>query len=178
MHRAWLMYKKNPVILIVVIPLLAGAAACGFAVAATWTYFPAPPIAESFIIAMVCPYPVQRSGIAAGATRKLAQGSWGGARGMADIISDNKHELTPQASLELAADFIITGLLANALLRSKTGWAQTDALISRVLRLMIETQVPPTIVAALLTMTVSAFKGVRHAALCLYSSCYVQDADD
>ena len=55
MHRAWMMYKKNPVILIVIVPLLAGAAACGFGVAATWTYNPAPKIATSFIIAMVRP---------------------------------------------------------------------------------------------------------------------------
>ena len=49
------MYKKNPVILIVVTPMLAGAAACGFAVAATWQYYPIPTITKHCIIAMVRP---------------------------------------------------------------------------------------------------------------------------
>lgn len=120
LHRAWLMYKKNMAILIVIIPLLAGAAGAGFGVAATWTYMPMPQITTQLVITM--------------------------------------------ASLELAADFAITGLLASGLIRSKTGWLQTDALIAKVLRLLIETQVPPTIVAALLTMTVSAWRGQPYIA--------------
>lgn len=50
-----------------------------------------------------------------------------------------------QGSLELATDIALTALLSVALLRSKTGWAQTDKLISRILRSIVETQTPPTL---------------------------------
>jgi hypothetical protein len=47
--------------------------------------------------------------------------------------------------LEIITDLILSTLLAVGLVRSKTGWKQTDRLIGRVLKLMVETQLPPTL---------------------------------
>ena len=40
-------------------------------------------------------------------------------------------------------------MLFFALLKRKTGWSHTDRLISRLVRLVVETQLPPTLAAAL-----------------------------
>lgn len=47
----------------------------------------------------------------------------------------------------MAADIIITILILNGLLRSKTGWAHTDKAIVRLIRITFESQIPPTILA-------------------------------
>jgi hypothetical protein len=40
---------------------------------------------------------------------------------------------------------LITGLILNKLIRSKTGWSQTDALISKLAIMTMESQAPPTL---------------------------------
>ncbi|AFR96011.2 hypothetical protein C343_04125 [Cryptococcus neoformans C23] len=47
----------------------------------------------------------------------------------------------------MAADILITLLILNGLLRSKTGWAHTDKAIVRLIRITFESQIPPTILA-------------------------------
>jgi hypothetical protein len=42
-------------------------------------------------------------------------------------------------------DLLITGLILNKLIRSKTGWSQTDALISKLAIMTMESQAPPTL---------------------------------
>ncbi|GFZ47459.1 hypothetical protein JCM24511_05203 [Saitozyma sp. JCM 24511] len=43
-----------------------------------------------------------------------------------------------------AADIIIATCILTGLLRSKTGWAHTDKLVTRLIRLTFEAQLPPT----------------------------------
>lgn len=50
-----------------------------------------------------------------------------------------------QGTLEVVTDVSLTVLLAVALLRSKTGFENTDKLINHLLRALVETQLPPTI---------------------------------
>ncbi|ODN87146.1 hypothetical protein L198_07149 [Cryptococcus wingfieldii CBS 7118] len=45
------------------------------------------------------------------------------------------------------ADIIIAGCILAGLLRSKTGWTHTDKLITRLVRLTFEAQLPPTFLA-------------------------------
>ncbi|KIR72205.1 hypothetical protein I310_04259 [Cryptococcus deuterogattii CA1014] len=47
----------------------------------------------------------------------------------------------------MAADVIITSLILHGLLRSKTGWANTDKAVVRLIRITFESQIPPTILA-------------------------------
>ncbi|WVQ90000.1 hypothetical protein IAS59_003776 [Cryptococcus gattii] len=47
----------------------------------------------------------------------------------------------------MTADIIITLLILHGLLRSKTGWAQTDKAVVRLIRITFESQIPPTILA-------------------------------
>jgi Co/Zn/Cd efflux system component len=69
-----------------------------------------------------------------------------------------------QMLLEIITDLILSILLAVGLVRSRTGWKQTDRLISRVLALMVETQVPPTLaqVTATLTLWLPDQHRLRH----------------
>ncbi|WWC91630.1 uncharacterized protein L201_006576 [Kwoniella dendrophila CBS 6074] len=46
----------------------------------------------------------------------------------------------------LGADLLITGSIMWSLLRSKTGWKETDDTITRLIAIMVETQLPPTLV--------------------------------
>ncbi|WVQ81359.1 hypothetical protein IAT38_003482 [Cryptococcus sp. DSM 104549] len=46
-----------------------------------------------------------------------------------------------------AADVIIAGCILWGLLKSKTGWAHTDKLVTRFMRLTFEAQLPPTFLA-------------------------------
>lgn len=39
---------------------------------------------------------------------------------------------------------MITGLILTKLIRSKTGWSQTDALIRKLAVMTMESQAPPT----------------------------------
>ena len=49
------------------------------------------------------------------------------------------------SAFEVASDVIITGSLFYGLLKRKTGWMHTDRLITRLTRLMMETQTPPAV---------------------------------
>lgn len=49
------------------------------------------------------------------------------------------------SSAMLAADVLITVMMFRGLLRSKSGWADTDRLIGRLMKLMLETQAPATL---------------------------------
>jgi hypothetical protein len=44
----------------------------------------------------------------------------------------------------MAADILITTTIAVCLIRSRTGWSQTDKMINRILVLTAESQLPPT----------------------------------
>jgi hypothetical protein len=44
----------------------------------------------------------------------------------------------------MAADVIITTTIAVSLMRTRTGWSETDRMINRFLYLTVETQLPPT----------------------------------
>lgn len=44
----------------------------------------------------------------------------------------------------MAADVIITVTIALCLMRTRTGWSDTDRMINRILYLTVETQLPPT----------------------------------
>ena len=46
----------------------------------------------------------------------------------------------------VVADLVIAGTLLHGLLRSKTGWERTDRVIKRLMRILVETQAPPTLV--------------------------------
>ncbi|RSH91801.1 hypothetical protein EHS25_009171 [Saitozyma podzolica] len=48
---------------------------------------------------------------------------------------------------QLAADLTITGIIMWKLITSKTGWSGTDQVIKRLLRLAVETQLPPNLLA-------------------------------
>ncbi|TYJ54085.1 hypothetical protein B9479_005271 [Cryptococcus floricola] len=45
------------------------------------------------------------------------------------------------------ADVIIAGCILTGLIRSKTGWAHTDKLVSKLVRMTFEAQLPPTFLA-------------------------------
>ncbi|ORX39034.1 hypothetical protein BD324DRAFT_679539 [Kockovaella imperatae] len=47
----------------------------------------------------------------------------------------------------MSADIIITISILFGLWRSKTGWSHTDRVITRLIRMTLESQVPPTIIA-------------------------------
>ena len=47
------------------------------------------------------------------------------------------------SSAEVVSDIIITSCLFYGLMKSKSGWAHTDRLVKRLMRLMLETQTPP-----------------------------------
>jgi hypothetical protein len=49
------------------------------------------------------------------------------------------------ASSMMAADLLITVMMFVGLSKSKSGWAHTDQIVSRWMRLCFETQLPPTI---------------------------------
>jgi hypothetical protein len=46
----------------------------------------------------------------------------------------------------VVADLVIAGTLLHGLLKSKTGWERTDRVIKRLMRILVETQAPPTLV--------------------------------
>lgn len=52
--------------------------------------------------------------------------------------------ITP--ACEVITDIIITGALFTGLRKRKTGWAHTDELLTRIMAITIETQLPPLIV--------------------------------
>ena len=49
------------------------------------------------------------------------------------------------SSTEVTSDIIITGMLFWGLRNSKSGWEQTDRIVGRLMRLMMETQTPPAV---------------------------------
>ena len=49
------------------------------------------------------------------------------------------------ASCMLASDALTTAMMFWGLSKSKSGWAHTDKVIDRLMRLVIETQSPPTL---------------------------------
>ncbi|WVR00228.1 hypothetical protein IAU59_007370 [Kwoniella sp. CBS 9459] len=59
----------------------------------------------------------------------------------------------------LGADVLITGIIMVSLIRSKTGWKSTDKTIMKLLRIIVETQLPPTIVILVFFIT---FGGYAH----------------
>lgn len=52
--------------------------------------------------------------------------------------------ITP--ACEVITDIIITGALFTGLRKRKTGWAHTDQLLTRIMAITIETQLPPLVV--------------------------------
>ncbi|OCF76275.1 hypothetical protein I204_03575 [Kwoniella mangroviensis CBS 8886] len=54
--------------------------------------------------------------------------------------------------MSLGSDVMITTSIAYALIKSKTGWSQTDALIKRLVLITIETQLGPTILMLAFTI--------------------------
>ncbi|ODO01575.1 hypothetical protein I350_06395 [Cryptococcus amylolentus CBS 6273] len=70
------------------------------------------------------------------------------------LISDSLL-VSPQLSLMISAwtavttgaDVIIAGCILAGLIRSKTGWAHTDKLVSKLVRMTFEAQLPPTFLA-------------------------------
>ncbi|WVQ84700.1 hypothetical protein IAT38_006856 [Cryptococcus sp. DSM 104549] len=53
----------------------------------------------------------------------------------------------------LGADVLITVVILASLLRSRTGWKATDRAIKKLLTILIETQIPPTIVILVFFIT-------------------------
>lgn len=49
------------------------------------------------------------------------------------------------SSTEVVSDIIVTGSIYYGLSRSKTGWTNTDQVITRLMKIMVETQTPPSI---------------------------------
>ena len=49
------------------------------------------------------------------------------------------------AASMVASDLLITVMMFKGLANSKSGWAHTDWVVSRLMRLIVETQTPPTI---------------------------------
>ncbi|ODN95719.1 hypothetical protein L198_04337 [Cryptococcus wingfieldii CBS 7118] len=73
------------------------------------------------------------------------------------------------------ADVIIAGCILAGLLRSKTGWAHTDKLVSKLVRMTFEAQLPPTFLALAYciewSQTPSSLLGAVFQAL--QSPCYM-----
>lgn len=55
-------------------------------------------------------------------------------------------------NIESLQDLCITGSIATALYQSRTGWKRTDGVIMKLLLLVAETQLPPTIFALILAV--------------------------
>jgi hypothetical protein len=53
----------------------------------------------------------------------------------------------PRAQLvsQLLSDIIVTTTISYKLIRSRTGWTATDRLVRKLLVLLVETQLPPTV---------------------------------
>jgi hypothetical protein len=49
------------------------------------------------------------------------------------------------AACMLASDMLITVMMFRGLAKSKSGWAHTDQVVSKWMRLILETQTPPTV---------------------------------
>jgi hypothetical protein len=49
------------------------------------------------------------------------------------------------ASTEVASDVIITSSIFYGLYKSKTGWASTDQVVTRLMKMLVETQTPPAV---------------------------------
>ncbi|WOO83493.1 uncharacterized protein LOC62_05G007014 [Vanrija pseudolonga] len=62
----------------------------------------------------------------------------------------------------VCADFILTVTILYCLLQSKTGWDYTDKVIMRLVRMTVESQLPPTILAV---VTLSIFSRYPDSAL-------------
>jgi hypothetical protein len=57
----------------------------------------------------------------------------------------NSPDTSKQLASEMASDVITTACIALALVKSRTGWKQTDRLVNKLLVLVAETQFPPTV---------------------------------
>ena len=53
---------------------------------------------------------------------------------------------TLYAACIFSSDLLITVMMFNGLIKSKSGWEHTDRVVNRLMRLIVETQLPPTIV--------------------------------
>nr|XP_018264391.1 uncharacterized protein I303_02557 [Kwoniella dejecticola CBS 10117]OBR86549.1 hypothetical protein I303_02557 [Kwoniella dejecticola CBS 10117] len=51
-----------------------------------------------------------------------------------------------QAAGAMAADLVITTMIIVSLIKSRTGWENTDQLVNKLLKLCAETQLPPTLI--------------------------------
>ncbi|RSH90942.1 hypothetical protein EHS25_010118 [Saitozyma podzolica] len=51
----------------------------------------------------------------------------------------------PQLVSQLLSDIIVTSAISYKLIRSRTGWTATDRLVRKLLVLLVETQLPPTV---------------------------------
>ncbi|WVN87781.1 uncharacterized protein L203_102976 [Cryptococcus depauperatus CBS 7841] len=69
--------------------------------------------------------------------------------GQSSLLGANKSgpTLITWTATTTAADVLIAGCILYGLLKSKTGWAHTDKLVSRLVRLVFEAQLPPTFLA-------------------------------
>ncbi|WVR07729.1 hypothetical protein IAU60_004772 [Kwoniella sp. DSM 27419] len=80
--------------------------------------------------------------------------------GLASTSDDNLWRISFFLFLWLAtalgADVLITGSIMWSLFRSRTGWKQTDRTITKLLGIVIETQMPPTLVVLLFLVTFGA----------------------
>ncbi|RSH91803.1 hypothetical protein EHS25_009173 [Saitozyma podzolica] len=56
-------------------------------------------------------------------------------------------------SAQLATDLTMTGTIMYGLIKSRTGWSETDKLVKRLVALSMETQLPPTLLAFGLMIT-------------------------
>ncbi|WVF73047.1 hypothetical protein IAT40_007865 [Kwoniella sp. CBS 6097] len=57
----------------------------------------------------------------------------------------------------LGADVLITGSIMASLVKSKTGWKSTDKTIMKLLRTIVETQLPPTIIILVFFITFGGY---------------------
>ncbi|OCF38364.1 hypothetical protein I317_07872 [Kwoniella heveanensis CBS 569] len=57
----------------------------------------------------------------------------------------------------LGADILITSVIMASLLRSRTGWKSTDKTIMKLLAIIVETQLPPTIIILVFLITFGGF---------------------
>ena len=75
---------------------------------------------------------------------------------------------------EVAADVLITGSLFYGLLRQKSEWAQTDRLVKRIMRLIMETQTSPAITSLIfMIMSIVTSNGTSLAAFIFYAKVHV-----
>jgi hypothetical protein len=57
------------------------------------------------------------------------------------LIRSSRAQLVSQ----LLSDIIVTSTISYKLIRSRTGWTATDRLVRKLLVLLVETQLPPTV---------------------------------